>query len=95
MVPRMGIWMFRAGDQLQTDTLDIFLSHAHLDHVVGLTFLFDVLWQREMEHVRVHAEPEKIDTLQRNLFAPLLFPVAPPIQWCPIETKTNLADGSV
>ena len=101
MLPELGVvldagtGMFRVRDQLQKDTLDIFLSHAHLDHVVGLTFLFDVLWQREMKHVRVHAEPEKIDALQCHLFAPLLFPVEPPIEWQPIATETKLADGSV
>ena len=37
----------RGADHIATPTLDIFLSHGtHLDHVIGLTFLFDVLWQR-------------------------------------------------
>ncbi len=45
MLPELGIvldagtGMFRVHDHLQTDTLDIFLSHAHLDHILGLTFL--------------------------------------------------------
>lgn len=32
-----GTGMFRVRDHLATSHLDIFLTHAHLDHVVGLT----------------------------------------------------------
>ena len=42
-----GTAMFRVRDHIQTDSLEILLSHAHLDHIVGLTFLFDVLHQKE------------------------------------------------
>ena len=45
MIPEAGILLdagtgiFRARDLIGTPTLDIFLSHVHLDHSVGLTFL--------------------------------------------------------
>ena len=48
MLPELGVAFdagtatYRVSEYLSTDSLDIFLSHAHLDHVVGLTFLFDV-----------------------------------------------------
>ena len=60
MLPELGIifdagtGIFRARDLIQTDTLDIFLTHIHLDHCVGLTFLYDVLYQKEMRRVTVH-----------------------------------------
>ena len=37
-----GTAMYRAGEYLATPELDIFLTHAHLDHVIGLTYLFSV-----------------------------------------------------
>ena len=49
MLPEQGIvldagtGMFRVRSRLKTRELDIFLTHAHLDHVVGLTYLFDTL----------------------------------------------------
>ena len=78
MIPELGV-VFDAGtaayrirDYLTTDTLDIFLSHAHLDHVVGLTFLLDVLNGREMKHVAVHGEKEKLDAVEQHLFSRVL-----------------------
>ena len=38
-----GTATYRAGEYLTTPELDIFLTHAHLDHVVGLTYLFSVM----------------------------------------------------
>ena len=34
-----GTGMYRLGRYLKTDELDIFLTHAHLDHVIGLSYL--------------------------------------------------------
>ena len=49
MLPELGVVfdagtaMYRVADHLCTDTLEVFLTHAHLDHVLGLTFMFDVV----------------------------------------------------
>jgi len=99
MLPELGLVfdagtsMFRVRDHLQTDTLDIFLSHAHLDHVVGLTFLLDVLFERRMDAVRVHGEPHKLAAIQEHLFSKHLFPVAPPFTSVPLVGDVQLPDG--
>lgn len=101
MLPELGVVfdagtaMFRVREHLVTPTLDIYLTHAHLDHVFGLTFLFDVLWGKEMEHVLVHAEPNKIAALKEHLFAEALFPVAPPFEYRDLKQGTTLSDGAV
>jgi len=101
MLPELGVVfdagsaMFRVREHLVTPTLDIFLTHTHLDHVFGLTFLFDVLWGKEMEHVLVHAESEKITALQDHLFAEPLFPVAPPFEYRDLKRRVTLSDGAV
>ncbi len=101
MLPELGVVldagsaMYRVREHLATETLDIFLTHAHLDHVFGLTFMFDVLHEREMQRVTVHGEPEKLDAIKRHLFSELLFPVEPPFDMAPIQPQSKLAAGGV
>jgi ribonuclease BN (tRNA processing enzyme) len=70
-----GTGFFRVRNHLQTPRLHIFLSHVHLDHVAGLTFLLDVLWERPIESVTVYGLAEHLDAVQGQLFGTLLFPV--------------------
>jgi len=99
MLPELGVLldagsaMYRVGEYLQTPTLDIFLTHAHLDHVIGLTFLFDVVDGREIERITVHAEPEKLVAIREHLFAELLFPVEPLFEARPLAPKATLPGG--
>ena len=92
MLPEMGIvldagtGMFRVRDLIETDTLDIFLSHIHLDHCIGLTFLYDVLLEKNMKRVTVHVAEEKIEPLRQHLYAESLFPVGPNFELRPLKT---------
>jgi ribonuclease BN (tRNA processing enzyme) len=101
MVPQAGVVldagtaMFRVRDYLSTPTLDIFLTHVHLDHVFGLSFLFDVLHERQVERVRVHAEESKLAAIQEHLFAPELFPARVPAEFTALKTRVKLPDGGV
>jgi len=88
-----GTGMFRAREYLQTPYLDIFLSHAHLDHVVGLTYHYDVLADRQMQRVTVHGAADKLDAVREHLFSPLLFPVPFPWEMRPLVGPVELADG--
>jgi ribonuclease BN (tRNA processing enzyme) len=99
MLPELGLAFdagtsfFRVTPRLQTRSLDICLSHAHLDHVLGLTFLLDMLYQKPLDHVRVHGEPAKLEAIAAHLFSEHIFPVPPPFQMIPlddvIETEGN------
>jgi len=96
MLPESGVLfdagtaLYRVSEYLATDTLDIFLTHAHLDHVIGLTYLFDVLESHPLRRVTVHAEQEKLDALRTHLFSELLFPAMPPIDMQPLVQHTSL-----
>jgi ribonuclease Z len=70
-----GTGFFRVRDRLRTPRLHIFLTHVHLDHVVGLTFLLDVLRDKPVEGVTVYALPEHLEVVRQQLFGSLLFPV--------------------
>lgn len=67
-------------------SLDILLSHAHLDHVVGLTFLLDALAVTELKSVRVFAQEEKIQAIREHVYAPSIFPVQPEYEFIPLAT---------
>lgn len=88
-----GTGMFRLPDLIQTPTLDILLSHAHLDHVAGLTFLLDVLQQRPVEKIRIWGEREKLDAVGEHLFSRLLFPVPIEAEWCAIDELDQFSIG--
>lgn len=100
MLPELGVMfdagtaLYRASEYLQTDSLDIFLSHVHLDHCIGLTFLFDLRAAcPNLGRVTVHGEPTKLEAMREHLFAELLFPVRPPFEMMPIAAEVRLADG--
>ena len=99
MLPEQGIILdagtgiFRARDLIETPHLDIFLSHAHLDHIVGLTFMFDVLWEKEMQRVDVHGDPAKLSEIKEHLFTEAIFPVQPPFAWQPLAEEVELSGG--
>ena len=101
LLPELGVMFdagtafYRASDYLQTESLDIFLSHVHLDHCIGLTFLFDLLAERpELNRVTVHGEAAKLAAVEEHLLAPLLFPVRPPFESRALADEVPLADGS-
>ena len=85
--------MYRAPRYLETERLDIFLSHVHLDHVIGLTFLHSVRDSSRLRDVTVHAPAEKLAALREHLFAELLFPTDPPYDAQLLRDEEPLPNG--
>ena len=83
--------MFRVRDLIQTDTLDIFLSHVHLDHSIGLTFLYDILFEKNLSRVTVHVAKDKIAAIRNHLHSQDLFPVEPNYEIVPIKPQSTVA----
>ncbi len=84
--------MYRLGRYLKTDELDIFLTHAHLDHVIGLSYLFSVTWEHPLRRVTVHGSPEKLYAVEKHLFFHDLS-VRPSFDVKPLAEETLLAEG--
>ena len=81
MLPEQGIvldagtGMFRVRDLICTSTLDIFLSHAHLDHIAGLPMLVDVNFADDFEEpVTVYARAETLKAIEAHLFNDVIWP---------------------
>jgi ribonuclease BN (tRNA processing enzyme) len=88
-----GTGFFRMADYLQTDEIDIFLSHAHLDHVVGLTYWFDVVHRHPLRAARVHGMEEKVQAIRRHLLNEHLFPAPLPYEYRPLTGPVALPQG--
>jgi ribonuclease Z len=88
-----GTGMYRAERFLQTPELDIFLTHAHLDHVIGLTFLLSLAESHPLDRVTVHALPGKLAAIEQHLFAPELFPIKPSYESRPLDGDATLPNG--
>jgi ribonuclease BN (tRNA processing enzyme) len=79
-----GTGMYRLVEHLATDELDVFLSHAHIDHVIGLTYLLEVQQLRPLRRVVVHGDSAKLAAIREHLFHRDLFPVMPDLEWRPL-----------
>jgi ribonuclease Z len=99
LLPEYGVMLdagtatYRAGEYLTTSELDIFLTHAHLDHVIGLTYLFSVMGVHPLRRITVHGLPEKLAAVENHLFAEELFPARPPFEVRPLEEQFDLSGG--
>lgn len=90
-----GTGAFRLAELIETDTLDVLLSHAHLDHTFGLTFLLDVLFQRPVKKLRIWAESDKIAAIRDHLFHELIFPAPLNAEWVAIDDKPEFEINGV
>ena len=83
-----GSGFFRVQNAIRSSTLDVFLTHAHLDHVCGLTFILVPLLRGDLERVRVFGTQDTLHAVRTHLLAHELFPVEPDFEW-------HILDGSV
>ncbi|HEX5443879.1 MAG TPA: MBL fold metallo-hydrolase [Pirellulales bacterium] len=99
MLPEQGIVldagtaMYRVRDYLCATELNIFLTHVHLDHVVGLSFLIDIVHGKPLERVTVHAAPDKLQAVREHLLHPALFPAPLPCEFRPLASEVPLVGG--
>lgn len=74
----------------------VFLTHAHLDHVCGLAFMADNLFCQIDEPLAVHATPETLAVLREHVFnwkiwpdfSALPPPARPVLRFVPLATDT-------
>ncbi len=99
MLPEVGIvfdagtGFFRVQEHVQTRELDVFLSHAHLDHVCGLTYFLVPMLKGIVDKVRVHANAATLETVQTHLLSQGLFPAPLNFEYHELGDGWELADG--
>jgi ribonuclease Z len=99
MLPEIGVvldagsGMCGIGKHLQTDRLDIFLSHAHLDHISGLTYLINLVPADVLKRTTVHGDATKLAAVREHLFAEPIFPVSPQFNFAPLTESCALPNS--
>ncbi len=94
-VPELGLLLdagtgtFRMTNFLIHDHLRLFLTHAHLDHVCGLTYLLVPLIQQQLRQIEVIGTQETLEAVQSHLFAERIFPVLPRCEFHRLEEQTE------
>jgi ribonuclease BN (tRNA processing enzyme) len=88
-----GTGTFRLSPLIESESLDVLLSHAHLDHTFGLTTLLDVQFQRPLQQIRVWGEAAKIAAVRDHLFNELIFPASLPAEWIAIDDQPEFQIG--
>lgn len=97
MVPELGIifdggsGFFRVAKLIQTPEIDIFISHAHLDHICGLMVCLEISLTTKTK-IRLHANQDVIDSVKTILSRPV-FPVDVPIEYLVLTPEIKLNNG--
>lgn len=89
-----GSGLFRVFPYLQTRELHIFLSHAHLDHIMGLPNCYVPLKLGHLDFVRVYGTEEILEAVQTHLLASALFPVEPSFEYHPLTGPVPLGENT-
>lgn len=88
-----GTGMFRLPARLKTRELTVFLSHSHLDHIVGLTYLLPPLYDGSITEATVYGSARAVSAVQRYLFAEEIFPVIVPFDYVVLSGEVILGCG--
>jgi ribonuclease BN (tRNA processing enzyme) len=61
-------------DEQRSSVRDVIVTHPHMDHIASLPIFIDDLFGFLEEPIRVHATPEVIETLERDIFNWVVYP---------------------
>jgi ribonuclease Z len=101
MLPEIGVVFdagtafFRVPRRVQTPDLHIFLSHAHLDHIVGLTYVLSTLSVGQFKRAHLHGTQATLTAVREHLFAQPIFPVMPAYEFHPLTARVEIPEGGV
>jgi len=97
MLPGCGVLLdagtsaFRVAERLESPDLQIFLSHPHWDHIIGLTFLLVPMIDGRIERCRLYGDAHTLEAVKTLLFAEATFPILPAFEFCPLDETPEIA----
>lgn len=69
-----GSLAMAVSDEERAAVKDVVLTHAHLDHIAGLPLFIDDQFSDLTEAIRIHATPDVIEVLERDIFNWSVYP---------------------
>ncbi|MDG2388971.1 MAG: MBL fold metallo-hydrolase [Planctomycetaceae bacterium] len=99
MLPELGLIFdagtsfFRVPKLLQTENVQIVLSHAHLDHICGLTFFLPTLIQGDVSSATIYSNDKTLNAVRQHLFSDDVFPILPDYKFETIPESLEVAQG--
>ncbi|HID20912.1 MAG TPA: MBL fold metallo-hydrolase [Planctomycetaceae bacterium] len=88
-----GTGFFRVAPRLQTRELQVFLSHAHLDHVLGLTWFQPVFKLGGIDRASVCAKPDVLAAIQNHFNETAIFSGRLRFEFVPLPGEVTVAEG--
>jgi len=85
-----GTGLYRLSERLVERNVTIALTHAHLDHVCGLTYLLAPLHTGAVRRLRVLGSRRTLEAVRAHLFAGAIFPVLPEAEWIAIDETAEI-----
>lgn len=81
-----------------TKIKNIFITHAHLDHIKDLAFLVDHIFDQIKKPIKIYGKPRTLRAIHKHLFNNIIWPdfsriptkAKPSIQFVPIRKVTKL-----
>ena len=101
MLPEVGVLLdagtsfFRVPERLQTRDVQIFLSHAHLDHICGLTYFLPSLLKGDVDSARVYGAASTLEGVETHLLDESLFPIRPGYELVELTEEVSVPGGGV
>jgi len=106
-----GSGLYRASPYLQTASLDIYLTHAHSDHILGLDYLVGAILKKSFTESQLHVSNENMQALFQwtdEFVSRVRVHAAPStlievqqafdglaVQWCALEAEERLSGGGM
>lgn len=101
LLPELGIvfdagtGFFRLPEHMISPDVTVFLTHAHLDHVCGLTYPLVALHTGKIRRMTVYGASETIAAVQSHLFAEAIFPLMPEFEWRVLSETVSVGPARI
>jgi ribonuclease Z len=101
MLPELGIvfdagtGFFRVPERLMSPDLTLFLSHAHLDHICGLTYPLVSLFTGKIARLAVYGTEPTLQAVKSHLFAEPVFPVPLSCDWHVLPAAVDIGPARI
>lgn len=90
-----GSGFFRVAERLRMDDVQIFLTHAHLDHIVGLTYSIVPFLTGQIRRARLYSDDVYLRAVREHLYAQPIFPAQPLYEFVSLQDAVPLPDGGL